>query len=561
MLCAPFFFKISDPTNSVLPTQLVNLMTHAVKCCFACLLLAMLNSSASADQSIKSSGKLHIQLIQPDLPAPVQDIVANTVNRYFDAAFGWKVPVADALSDAALNLIVGNASNNAVLKQLSADGLDLKTDRLGDEGFRIFSHEADGKRLLIITANTPQGLKHGCQELIYFRTSATVEGAAVDWPLDIVMKPQIAYRGIYMLPLWSAYDSIESWEQVLQFNSELTLNRVWFWLDGFPVAGHPASAHGVDYHFERTPLASDETVQGLIDLVNREGMKFYIGGGWLSWHHWEVVGRDLEKARQYYLDYLDTFKGVGGFYFEPTGEGTERADWLPGDSLQKMIAELRERDSNLEAAVAIGQFNNAEYLDVMSKLDPEHVFWWWCWGDPLADKAIEKYPSVLGWHTTTAMSSFHGRSAPPAAKDLKLAGLATSYDPGMGYGNPWNGWARMGMYEPRNFDPYTMPYFSHEYKFRERCWNLEQTDAEFAKRMARRLFDADMPAEAIGHYLRLASFCPDPTSADLTEIDAIAAFVKEYAGTGTPRNQDTLARMQEALNGIRKTKSETATAK
>ena len=92
--------------------------------------------------------------------------------------------------------------------------------------------------------------------------------------------------------------------------------------------------------------------------------------------------------------------------------------------------------------------------------------------------------------------------------------MATSYDPGMGYGNPWNGWAKMGVYEPRNFDPYTMPYFSHQYQFRERCWNVEQTDEEFAARLARRLFDADMPAEAIEHYLKLAEFCPNPAAAD-----------------------------------------------
>jgi len=43
------------------------------------------------------------------------------------------------------------------------------------------------------------------------------------------------------------------------------------------------------------------SVQGLIDLVNREAMKFYIGGGWLSWHHSEVVGQDRVKAREYYF--------------------------------------------------------------------------------------------------------------------------------------------------------------------------------------------------------------------------------------------------------------------
>ena len=527
-----------------------------IRICITLVLSVFLSPISSGQETIGSESEPRIQLLAPSISGPTQDIVPNTLNQYFSNAFGWKIPVAERLSSSAINLVVGNEDSNPALKSLIADGLDLRNGELGDEGFQILSHEADGKRMLIVAANTPQGLKYGCQELMYFRIDASPTRVSVDWPLDVVMKPQIAYRGIYMLPIWSAYDSLDSWKRVLQFNSELTLNRVWFWLDGFPVAGHPASAHGTDYHFERTVLAKDENIQSLIDLVNSEAMKFYIGGGWLSWHHWEVVGQDREKAREYYLDYLRAFKGVGGFYFEPTGEGTERADWMPGDSLQKMIGDLLKKDPKFEAAVAIGAFNNTDYLEIMSKLDPQRAFWWWCWGDPLSDKATEKYPSVLGWHTTAQMSAFHGRSAPPADKDLKLAGMSTSYDPGMGYGNPWNGWARMGVYEPRNFDPYTMPYFSHQYKFRERCWNVEQTDEQFAARMARRLFDADMPTESIDHYLKLAEFCPNPLAADPIAVDNIAGFVSEHAGHGTSRNQDTLRRMQEAVEGIRRTKAE-----
>jgi hypothetical protein len=526
------------------------------KICLTLILFIFLAYPAIGSETIWSDGKPNICLIGPKLSGASQDIVPGTLNRYFRDSFGWEIQSAQSLDENAVNLVVGDTTNNETLKSLAADGLDLSTEDVGEEGFRILSHETDGKRILVVTANTPQGLKHGCQELMYFRINAASNHVTVDWPLDVIMKPQIAYRGIYMLPIWSAYDSLESWKRVLQFNSELTLNRIWFWLDGFPVAGHPASSHGTNYHFERTVLASDESIQSLIDLVNSEAMKFYIGGGWLSWHHWEVVGQDREKARQYYFDYLQAFKGVSGFYFEPTGEGTERADWLPGDSLQKMITDLLKRNPTFEVAVAIGSFNNSEYLELMSKLDPQRVFWWWCWGDPHKDKAYERYPSVLGWHTTFQMSAFHGTTLPPSPADLKLAGVATSYDPGMGYGNPWNGWAKMGVYEPRDFDPHTMPYFSHQYKFRERCWNVEQTDEEFAARLARRLFDADMPSEAIDHYLKLAEFCPNPLTAESAAIEAIATFVSEHAGHGTSRNQDTIARMQEAVDGIRRTKAE-----
>ena len=146
--------------------------------------------------------------------------------------------------------------------------------------------------------------------------------AEIDWPINVVMKPAWAYRGVYILPCWAAYDSLESWQRVLRFHSELTINRNWFWLDGFPVAGHPGEYAG-------TALASESNVQSLIDLCNDEQMKFLIGGGWFTWHHRKAVNQDYAKGRDYYLDYLRTFKNFHGFYFEPTGEGKEAQNWRP----------------------------------------------------------------------------------------------------------------------------------------------------------------------------------------------------------------------------------------
>ena len=84
------------------------------------------------------------------------------------------------------------------------------------------------------------------------------------------------------------------------------------------------------------------------------------------------------RERVYYFDYLRTFQGVGGFYFEPTGEGTERADWLPGDSLQKMIVDLLEQDPQLEARIkafemAYRMQASVPELTDLSK-EPEHIF-------------------------------------------------------------------------------------------------------------------------------------------------------------------------------------------
>jgi len=495
-------------------------------------------------------GKPQFALVTPNADEQTGRLARATISRFLGAFYSIELP-GTADDRAGVQLVIGTPENNRTLAQLVSKGLGLTTADIGEEGFQLLSHEQDGRKFVVIHGRTPRAVKHACQELIFYRLRATARKGELDWPLDVVMKPEFAYRGIYMLPIWSAYDSLESWKRVLLFNSELTLNRNWFWLDGFPVAGHPASAHGTDYHFERTVLASDENVQGLIDLVNSEAMKFYIGGGWMSWHHWEVVGQDQQRAREYYFDYLRAFKGVSGFYFEPTGEGEERKDWLPGDSLREMIRDLLKREPNFEVAVAIGRFNNPEYLKLMSELDPQRVYWWWCWGDPLADKALDLYPSVLGWHTTVRMSDIHGTVAAPTTSELKLAGMSTSYDPGMGYGNPWNGWAKMGVFEPRDFHPYTMPYFSHEYKFRERCWDPRMSDEAFARRLGLRLFDADMPADAIGLYLELADLCFAPGNATPEALERLGSFVNRHEQHGTPRNRDTLARMAEAVRGLR----------
>jgi hypothetical protein len=97
-----------------------------------------------------------------------------------------------------------------------------------------------------------------------------------------------------------------------------------------------------------------------------------------------------------------------------------------------------------------------------------------------------------------------------------------------------------------------MPYFYQQYWFRERCWDVRLTEEGFARRLSRRLFDADMPAEAIGHYAMLSKMCGNPRAIKEDALAPIDAFVRTYAERGTPRNRDTLARMREAIDGIRK---------
>jgi hypothetical protein len=98
-----------------------------------------------------------------------------------------------------------------------------------------------------------------------------------------------------------------------------------------------------------------------------------------------------------------------------------------------------------------------------------------------------------------------------------------------------------------------MPYFSHEYRFREGCWNPAITDSQFNERLARRLFDADMPPESLANYQLLASLCFKPQEAHEDVLGGLDGFVRANSDHGSARNRDTMARMREAVDGLKQT--------
>src|SRR5262245_52135111 len=150
------------------------------------------------------------------------------LGRFYQVA----LPVATGLADAGTYIVLGTPQNNPALAKLVSEGVSLTTKDIGDEGFQLLTHQHAKSRYIIIYGKTPRALKHGCQELIFYRMPATSSAGAVDWPLDVVMKPEFEYRGSYLIPGWQYLDTIASWERVLRFNSELTVNRIWFLLDG-----------------------------------------------------------------------------------------------------------------------------------------------------------------------------------------------------------------------------------------------------------------------------------------------------------------------------------------
>ncbi len=488
------------------------------------------------------------RLVLPSTLSPSCEIVQATLNGWLKEFFGWTLPLAEDTSAPGLYVVAGNPKNNPALAELVRSGLSLEGQKeLGDEGFRLLSLDAGPRRFIIITANSAAGLKHGCQELLFYRLKTTGQSVSIDYPLDVRMKPQFAYRGVYMLPCWAAFDSIDSWKRVLRFHSELTLNRNWFWLAGFPLLPE----YGGEY--EGSELAKPENIDSLIHLCHAEAMNFLIGGGWYTWHHEKIAEGSIERGLRYYLDLLERFPQADGLYLEPMGEGrmAPQEVWsIQIDAMKRLVHQVLREKPESEFAVAIGHFNEPAFRRAVHEIDDQRLYWWWCWGDPSRDNALSEHPLMLRWHVAMQMSEYHGSLEPPKPEETSLAGFATSYDPGMGYGNPWTGWDKLGVDFPRNFDPRTLPYFSHQYWFRERCWNVRLTPEQFAERMQRRLFDADMPAESIAHYLDLAGFCRKAREANAKRVGEINEFVTHYENHGTARNRDTLIRMREALTGI-----------
>ena len=495
---------------------------------------------------IKSRDREGAELIAPP-------IVEQTINSYTADKYGWTLPVSRSPGSTSLAIVAGNAANNPVIAKLGREGVDVQTDQLGEEGFRIVTYQNKSHRYVLLLGRAPVALKYAAQELVFFRMPVTKDTASVDWPINIQKIPQFAYRGIYMLPCWAQHDSVAHWRRVLEFNSELTCNRNYFWLDGFPLLPQ----YGGEY--VGTDLAQPENVRSLIALCKQLGMKFLIGGGWDTWHQRKLFHGDVTRSISYYLDLFHQLPGAEGIYLEPVGEGAERTD--PAESL-KSVAAIRKLAETIwrerpdfEFAIAAGKFNPKSYLDALDAIDRKRIYWTWGWGDPTRDHAAAEHPLVLRWHTVVKMSDWHGSTDAPRPDETALPGFYTSYDPGMGFGNPWNGrgyGVGTGIPGPREFDPYTIPYFAHEYWFRERVWDVHATREQFASRLARRLFDADMPPEAIVHYLALQEMCRTPAKATEDFLAPIEQLTNRFAHFGTPRNQDTIRRMQEAIAGFRK---------
>src|SRR5262249_33705251 len=147
-------------------------------------------------------------LVLPSSDERASGLVRSTFSYNLARFYGLQLPVANGQEKAGTYVVLGTPANNPLFNRLVQGGLNLTRKEIGDEGFQLLTYETGGSRYVIAYGKTPRALKFASQELIFYRMPATKNVGMVDWPINEVRTPELAYRGIYMLPCWSPDDSM-----------------------------------------------------------------------------------------------------------------------------------------------------------------------------------------------------------------------------------------------------------------------------------------------------------------------------------------------------------------
>jgi len=134
-------------------------------------------------------------------------------------------------------------------------------------------------------------------------------------------EPQFAYRAsICCLAGHSTFD--RALARVLIY-SELTCNRNYFWLDGFPLLAQ----YGGEYtgRWRNRPMCARSSS---MPAVRRE---VPVGGGWDTWHQRKYSGTMSRDRFSTIWIFFHFTTGSAGIYLEPVA-GSERTD--PAESLK-----------------------------------------------------------------------------------------------------------------------------------------------------------------------------------------------------------------------------------
>ena len=164
-----------------------------------------------------------------------------------------------------------------------------------------------------------------------------------------------------------------------------------------------------------------------------EGMKFYIGGGWFTFHHEKHAAGSVERGAWYYSGSFKLLPGAEGITWSP-GRGYEVKEevWWPRTTA--LIRWPIGDAGPISSSPWPWGCSTTAYREMLHKTDDKRTFWWWCWGDPVHDHALCLHPLIVRWHTVVQMSGYHGSTQPPGPNETALTGSRPAH-PGMGYGN------------------------------------------------------------------------------------------------------------------------------
>ncbi|MGO9480511.1 MAG: alpha-glucuronidase family glycosyl hydrolase [Candidatus Kryptoniota bacterium] len=129
--------------------------------------------------------KQSIKAWMVDGTSPTMEAAKHELKMGLDGLLGSKIPEANELSQDG-TLLVGTYKNSTLLA-----GIDLRTklEKVGSEGFVIFTSKIKGKRVTIITANEDIGVLYGVFH--FLRLLQTNEDIS---SLDVISYPRIMLR-------------------------------------------------------------------------------------------------------------------------------------------------------------------------------------------------------------------------------------------------------------------------------------------------------------------------------------------------------------------------------
>jgi len=155
----------------------------------------------------KYSGKL-LKLKSASILAPDKKIHPTNLSdleELLTALTGGKpalIAGENEITDKTADLLIAGIKSPAMENCLSRHGLEVPWSELGDEGYFLNADNAGGQNLIIIAANTDQGISYGIQTL---KQLVANDDNKQIYQARIIDRPLFKNRGLYTGPWWGPF--------------------------------------------------------------------------------------------------------------------------------------------------------------------------------------------------------------------------------------------------------------------------------------------------------------------------------------------------------------------